>query len=202
MTDYTDWLEDTVFCNDRSLEYLGGWSPNNNFLSLYFNGHSNNSDLSCTRTADKFSVSNNIAKLTYPVGMITHPESSILTNRLIIGHDTWGSYYTMTPAVSNPQLYIYSVSDKATNVDANHKVWNQSDIRPVVSLKPETEYVSGTGSMADPYIVDMGLQKPSFNESAINNGTKTVTITYSPKCGTEYTCKYTKNNFSEVTVNT
>ncbi len=75
-------------------------------------------------------------------------------------------------------------------------------VRPAISLKPGTEYVSGTGSMANPYIVDMGLQKPRFTESAINNGTKTVTITYSPKCGTEYTCKYTKNNGSEVTVNT
>ena len=28
-------------------------------------------------------------------------------------------------------------------------------IRPAISLKPDTEYLSGTGTMADPYVVKM-----------------------------------------------
>ena len=40
MTSYTDKLEDTVFCNDRSISALGGWNPDGGSTTayLYFSG--------------------------------------------------------------------------------------------------------------------------------------------------------------------
>ena len=78
MTSYTDKLEDTVFCNDRTIinQLANGWNPNGVSVSnyLYFKNYNTNYSLACTNETDKFSVSNSKAKLTYPVGLLSAPE--------------------------------------------------------------------------------------------------------------------------------
>ena len=46
---------------------------------MYFKNYSLNNDLSCANETDQFSVSNNKAKLTYPVSLATHEELYTLT---------------------------------------------------------------------------------------------------------------------------
>ena len=154
MTGYTSKLEDTIFCNDRSISNLGGWNPNGGSVTtnLYFKNYNSNSDLSCTNTTDKFSLSNTKAKLTYPVGLLTYPETYLLNNSNIrkTGKVFWlGSpniFYYDYPAVRR----VYTTGDN----ESSHVGNTASGLRPAVSLATGTEYTSGSGSMADPYVVE------------------------------------------------
>ena len=97
MTNYTAKLEDSIFCSDRSITKLGGWNPDGGNLvsSLQFKNNESNGDLSCTNITDKFSISNNLAKLTYPVGLLTSPEAYLLNNNNIL--KTEQDYWLISP---------------------------------------------------------------------------------------------------------
>ena len=155
MTSYTSYLEDTIFCNDRSQsnQSTNGWNPNGGSVTEYlkFKHYSSNSDLSCTNAIDKFSVSNNKAKLTYPVGLLTNPETYVLSNNNL--RKTGQFYWLGSPRdFSISSAYECGVNGYGTNGNVN--VFLGNGVRPAVSLKPGTEYSSGTGSKVDPYIVE------------------------------------------------
>ena len=153
MTSYTSYLEDTIFCNDRSIYNLGGWKPNGGSLLtyMYFKNYYTNSDLSCTNDTDKFSLSNNKAKLTYPVGLLTYPEIYLLNNNNLrkTGQKYWlaSPYYYLSSYAKGRS--VYTPGD-----DSNNYVNYTLGVRPAVSLIPGTEYIGGTGSKDDPYIVE------------------------------------------------
>ncbi len=125
---YVDYLEDTIFCDNRSFRSNGsygtyeksGWNPNNGSLSVslqfdIFNRTSNNNwysttnapSLVCQNETDQFMVNNNKAKLDYPVGFLTADEvilagasgNSTYTNNRNYYLYTAGSYWTMTPTM-------------------------------------------------------------------------------------------------------
>ena len=153
MISYTNKLEDTIFCNDRSISKLGGWNPNggSKTTSLQFKNYNVNSDLSCTNITDKFSVSNNKAKLTYPVGLLTSSETSLLNNNNL--RKTEQHYWLNSPYYFYLNwAYERSVYPSGTNY--YNYVYNSYGVRPAVSLTPGTGYTSGTGSKSDPYIVE------------------------------------------------
>ena len=152
MTGYTSKLEDTIFCSSRSIRSLGGWNPSGGSVtsSLQFSGSWMVSEnLNCTNTTDKFSVSNPVAQLTYPVGLLTAKEADLLNNSYI--RKTGKNYWLLTPYESSLFYVISPAGGRAASTLSNYQ---NGGVRPVISLKPGTEYSSGTGSMADPYIVD------------------------------------------------
>ncbi len=159
LTAYTDKLEDTIFCNDRRISNLAGWNPNGGSVTtqLSFNS-SNSTDLSCTRTNDKFSVSNIKAQLQYPVGLMTAPEARLLNSNRV--RETSGyAYWLLTPNSTFDDGTKESIVSNGGNlssmfVDTYDHQTTTHRVRPVISLKPGTEYSSGTGSSADPYIVE------------------------------------------------
>ena len=91
---YQEYLEDTIWCNDRSFKTEGssksyiqsGWNPNGGNLDTilsfgtanraYNNWYSttNVPSIECQNITDKFSVSNSKAKIKYPIGLITVDE--------------------------------------------------------------------------------------------------------------------------------
>ena len=152
MTNYTSKLEDTIFCNDRSISNLGGWDPNGGSLStpLQFKNKNIDSDLNCTNITDKFSVSNTKAQLTYPVGLLTSSEANLLNNKNIL--KTEKSWWLLSPnSFSYTRTYSKLVyTDGSFSTDA---IYISQGIRPVISLKPGIKYESGNGSMANPYVV-------------------------------------------------
>ena len=152
MTSYTSKLEDTIFCNNRSISELGGWNPNGGSKTgdLQFKNANSNSDLSCTNITDKFSVSNNKAKLTYPVGLLTYPESYLLKN---INLRKTGKRYWLT---SPDNFYTFNGNESNVNTNGyngSYMIYSSDGVRPAVSLKPDTEYTSGDGSKNSPYVV-------------------------------------------------
>ena len=152
MTNYTSRLEDTIFCNDRDISNLGGWHPNggNKKTTLWFTYFNSYRTLGCAIVTHKFSVSNNKAKLTYPVGLLTAPEAELLNNDTLL--KTGSTYWLFTPyefkyRVSS-NCYIHtSGSISSSGIDSSNGV------RPAVSLKPDIIFTSGNGSKNNPYVV-------------------------------------------------
>ena len=198
MTNYTNYLEDTIFCNKRDVRSKASWNPNGGNMTTFMTFNYIGNDLSCLNTTDKFSVSNNKAQLTYPVGLLSYAESYLLENSIL--RSSPKEYWIISPVRFGSTAYGYSIYEQGGYRSSG--IANSYGVRPVISLRPGIEYISGNGSMADPYVVDMGMQRPSFSETSINDGVKTVTITYSPKCGSEYTCGYTLNDGTQVNVTT
>ena len=67
LTNYTNKIEDTIYCNNREINNLAssGWNPNGGNISTMI--QFGNNDLSCPQDRDKFSTNNNKAKLIYPI---------------------------------------------------------------------------------------------------------------------------------------
>ena len=155
LEDYDDYIEDTIFCNDRSIRALNGWNPNGGMTNDYlqFKEYNVTSDLSCTNTTDKFSVSNSNAQLTYKVGLMTSPEMNLLTNNN--ARKTWQWYWLASPYYFSDynagERNMYS----GGSIDGLN-VPSPRGVRPAVSLSPGVKYVDGgDGSMANPYVVKM-----------------------------------------------
>ena len=157
MTDYEEYLEDTVFCNDRSISSLAGWNPNGGSLSddLKFKEYNVSSDLTCSNETDKFTVSreNGNGALTYPVGLLSSPEANLwgetarTTDRLWWLGSPVSFYYSDDGARGRDVFYDGSLSDSMVGLDTYYGV------RPAVSLAPATKYASGDGTVNSPFII-------------------------------------------------
>ncbi len=153
MTSYTSKLEDTIFCNERSQSNAStnGWNKNGGSLltTMYFSHN-----IKCPNTTDQFSVANSTAKLNYPVGLFTYSEMNLLSNDIL--RKTGNDYWLMTPRgiILDDPVVLFITSSGATYTSLqNPNVSLVKGVRPAVSIKPNTEYSSGTGSKDDPYIV-------------------------------------------------
>ena len=167
LINYANDLEDTVFCNDRTISSLGGWDPNGGSTSedLTFKNVLNgvmpsNKSLVCPRENDSFSVSNVNAKLKYPIGLLSSPE---LVLSGYMGGDHYfnnGEYvWTGSPAtfmvsfrgigiVDNTSEYGWDLGTIDTGVG------DKKGVRPSVSLKPNIKYISGDGSFTNPFVIE------------------------------------------------
>ena len=159
---YDNYLEDTIFCNNRNPENY--WTdtsyPSSDIMPFQVP-----EDLSCQKNTDKFCTSNPSARINYKIGLFTYEEMNLLNNNQI--RRTGTNYWLMTPMAYVTELFGNGV-DSLVNITRNTgdivfqyddekepaSTTNPNGIRPAISLKPGTEYVSGTGSMADPYIVE------------------------------------------------
>ena len=184
MTSYTEKLEDTVWCNDRSVmtgsfntiydnndNYTGdGTGRSTTMYGALYRMANNKPSLECTNLNDKFTVStaNGNGALTYPVAMLTADE--LIYSGLDCGRGIppRGKYYL---ASSNPvwtmspgSFHDYDSYDDGgvhmLRVEATHSYFGadtyimSSYIRPSISLKSGTMIVDGDGSVNDPYVVE------------------------------------------------
>jgi hypothetical protein len=156
MTKYTSYLEDTIYCNNRSpmAEDTSFNGPNGNIRNpidintkfMYYSDFS--PDLSCRQDTDKFSVSNPKAKQKYPVNLLTSHEMALFNNNQ--AREVAESFYTGTRTSYN--------GNNGTTVIATYYGSSYGSsyygIVPAISLKYGTQYISGTGTTEDPYVVD------------------------------------------------
>ena len=181
-TTYKNYLEDTVWCYDRSIYSLGPYNPDGGRAYpsydseqamiesiLMFNeyavaGLGLEPTLTCDRSQDRFTTntSNGNGKLDYPVGLITTSET-ILAGAT--GYDSNDSYYLYTGQnywggspfgfVSDGDFGDPVVSGVYSDGSAGGDVVdNGLGVRPSVSLKPGTMFNGGSGKVDDPYILN------------------------------------------------
>jgi len=156
MTGYTHYLEDTVWCNDRSIANYGGWNPNGGITLSALSFKNSSSDLTCSNSNDRFTVSevNGNGKAKYPIGFLTSAEMNLAGagSYLKTGSDFW----SMSPysfSISAENRYV-----RSTGSYSNDAVSNIYGVRPAISLKSGIEYMSGDGSTNSPYVIDMGVK--------------------------------------------
>ncbi|MBQ3307108.1 MAG: hypothetical protein IJG68_02825 [Bacilli bacterium] len=168
MTSYTNKLEDTIYCNDRSIGTLNGWNPDggSTSLSLNFSGYNRaittySPSLSCTNKNDSFTVSESATgngKLTYPVGLLTSDEVMLAGGKYYTGNT---SYYLYNGSYSywlGSPYYCGSDRTDEFNVHSGYLFYNyvsnSRGARPAVSLKLGTHFSGGSGTSSEPYIVE------------------------------------------------
>lgn len=172
MNEYSAFIEDTVYCNNRDIYDYYGWLDSgelstNGTFGFYFDVDKNIS-LSCPMITDKFTVSEKIGngKLKYPVGLITASEFDIVGSNSYLknGENYWfiSPYSPSNYSVS--KMYANAAHSKYVSGSYNSLVSLNYGVRPVISLKPDIEYLDGDGTVTYPYIIDIG-QGDESNEN-------------------------------------
>ncbi len=162
MTSYTNYLEDTIWCNDRSFydSSNNGFNPNGeiNKEDIEFRGAYNSDNLTCPNKSDRFTVSekNGNGALTYPVGLVTGVEALLAYSNgspLSSGYPNWTlSPYDSSDCVIYP---IYLNDDVTLSLTL---AINRRGVRPSVSLRAGIGYDSGDGSVDNPYVIESEVE--------------------------------------------
>lgn len=161
LIDYTNYLENTIFCNGRTL-YDGGLESKDSIGGNHcYTKFRSGTSLNCVSQNDQFSLKvenggtegygNN--KLIYPVGLLTSSEASLAIGSTTDSYlHTGNDYWLLSPvewygtwAKNNMVLSTGRINSEYTK--------NSYGVRPVVSLKPGTQVLSGSGTVNDPYVV-------------------------------------------------
>lgn len=167
LSNYSNVIENTLFCNDRSITAGTGVGTNTTTTySAMGRITSSTPQYKCPQQNDKFTLSvgnggtlgygNNA--LTNPVGLITADElmyagiiygTGDVNNYLYFGYWAW----TMTPyrytSSGAKNVRIGDVAEMGDNyVHGNYGIY------PVISLKSNASVTSGTGKINNPYLVD------------------------------------------------
>jgi len=165
MASYTSKLEDTPYCNDRTIYRLGGWDPNGGDTTkyLYLGAYGRTQSpytpsLTCSIN-DAFTLPGNTqgnGKLIYPVGLLTADEIMLAGGKS--GNSTYYLYTNQNWWSGSPFYFYYNGAYEFSVYLAGDlslfKVNSARGVRPAVSLKPGTKFSSGDGSYTDPYVVE------------------------------------------------
>jgi len=154
LSDNLNKLEDTIFCNNRTISSLGAWNPNGGgtYKNIYFIDNELNNNINCSNITDKFSVSNNKAKLKYPIGILSASEMYLFDNELFRNSGEW--YWLSSPSSFggiNP--YVYNIFPDGSWY--SNGVSSVRGVRPSISLKLNNKILSGNGSKVEPYLIDL-----------------------------------------------
>ena len=167
MLAYTSKLEDTVWCNDRSISEGALKSKDedaSNSLYTYFGARYRNlispykPNIACANINDSFTVNGEFGNgaLTYPVALLTADEVNLAgsgrrgsnSSYLYTGQEWW----TLSP-------YYFGFSDAADNFATAlqysiKNVSNSRGVRPSVSLQPGIVASDGDGTNNNPYVIE------------------------------------------------
>ena len=174
LIDHIDELEDTIFCNDRTVAGYHGWDINaDNHDShnkyLHFDAFKrivgegevlpSRPRLSCDIKNDAFTVENpdGNQKLTYPIALLDADEAVLAG--AIFGKST-NTY--LKAATETFLMSAYYISDDHIRMFAIDTDGSLDDIyasssygiRPAIALKPIFKIASGDGSSTNPYTLE------------------------------------------------
>ena len=167
LTSYTSKLADETFCSDRSITSGSGYLTT---PSTFYGAYTRLQDgkkpnLKCSQDNDKFKMSNDVAKLDYPVALITADEIAMAGGR--------GYYNGAYAPNSNYYLYngkyFWTLSPSYfSSYYSLARVWyvmpsgslvlwsNVADsfgVRPVINLRADTMITKGDGSSLNPFVI-------------------------------------------------
>ena len=165
MASYTDMLEDTVWCNDRSITFSGyheDWSTDVTFFGAYARNATYGQYQPSLHCPAEYSLTTSSTltsnKLTYPVGLLTADEltlagmgwSSYTEDVYLNNYDWW---WTMSPFTFEPgYARVFGGSHSGDLIDAY--VYVETGVRPSVSLKPGAYVSTGNGTSSSPYVIE------------------------------------------------
>ena len=172
--DYKDYLEDTVWCNDRSMNTIetdgtavnNGWKPNggstDNVLcySAFGRSETGTPTLTCSNKNDSFTVEETITgngKLQYPVGLLTSDEIILAgaggqfssnNSYYLYTNQYWWSMSPYSFGTGYAGEFVMYLSGYSGHSNVNYTY----GVRPSISLKPGVKVRDGgDGSSTSPY---------------------------------------------------
>ena len=167
MTSYTSKLADETFCSDRSISYGSGYltTPTTTYGAYGRLQDGKKPSLKCSQDNDKFKMSNESAKLNYPVALITADEVAMAGGRAYYngGYSPNSNYYLYNGKnywTLSPSIFSSNYSD--ANVWAVmpsgslypwYNVANSFGVRPVINLRADTAITKGDGSSLNPFVI-------------------------------------------------
>ncbi len=161
MTDYTEKLEDTVWCNDREVLSGTGIGTDVTSYKIHSRTYSNNSPtFNCSQGNDRFTVStsNGNGALIYPVGLITADEVRFAGAVYGKGNKsfylfTGDTFWTMSARIFDGNT-AFGLLVGSNNSLSNLNVSYSLDVRPSISLAIGVTYSKGDGTANSPYVID------------------------------------------------
>ena len=143
---YASYINDTLFCNDRSLASNNSGTGAGTSTTYYrwYNGpwesgtNKTNPRLMCKEQNDRFTVSDvstGNGDLTYPVGLLTGDR-----------------YWTMSPYSFSGSYALVRYVNSAGSLSSYYYVDYSLGVRPVLNLKSGS-LKAGSGTALDPYLV-------------------------------------------------
>ncbi len=164
MTAYTSYLADTTFCNDRSINWGSGYltTPTTTYGAYGRLAERRTPSLKCKQDSDKFTLTNESAKLDYPVSLITADEASMAGGVLSTPNSNYylynGQYtWTLSPSYFHSyysHAFVWSVSPSGS-LGYWYDVTGSIGARPVINLKADTLITKGDGTALNPYVVSV-----------------------------------------------
>ena len=162
MINYTSYLSDEIFCNDRSVyEGTGYKIDTNTFYGAHYRISSNNKpSLLCQQETDSFNTVNSFAMLDYPIGLITADEVAIAGGVNNISNFEFYlnkniDFWTMSPSYYDSGFsvarFFYVIKDGTLHNGSLSS--NDRGIRPVINLRADVEITGGIGTKNSPYVI-------------------------------------------------
>ena len=160
MTSYTSKLADETFCSDRSITGgLGYLTTQTTTYGAYTRLlDSKKLSLKCSQNNDKFKMSNESAKLDYPVGLILADEVALAGGIVFLSNSNYylyngKSYWTLSPSgffSDYSSARVLAVMPSGSLYPWHHVV-NSFGVRPVINLKDNTMITKGDGTALNPF---------------------------------------------------
>lgn len=169
LIDYTNLIEDAVYCNDRTIDDYAGWNPHggdtrrylrfNSYYRAYYYGDYG-VQFDCP-AKDSFTVnsSNGNGALTYPVGILSIDEANLIgagrdgaggeNHYLNEGNDA--IYLSMTPLSHDAGLAYMIVYGGGFGM---YYVSSVEYVRPVISVMPGIVITTGDGTAENPWVIE------------------------------------------------
>ena len=167
LSSYTSYIEDTIYCNDRSISELNGWDPDGGDTTKYlcFSPRTRaltnyTPSLECSRAQDRFTVSSTKGNgaLTYPVGLITSDEVMYAGGKSNTSNSTYYLYTNQiywtgsTGDYSSSNGFVFLINNYGYLI--SYGITTTYGLRPVVSLDSlEALVESGDGTSTNPYVI-------------------------------------------------
>ena len=161
LLNYSSYLADEIFCNDRTLFEGDGYTPDGITKYAVYNRlyYHKNPTLKCSRSSDAFSMNNESANLTYPVGLITADEMALAGGVATAANNKYYLYnatemWTMTPSAFNGNVAVGIIMLNDGSIITYCGVTDHASVRPVISLKSDVKISSGIGTINEPFVID------------------------------------------------
>ncbi len=162
MTAYTSYLADTTFCNDRSINWGSGYltTPTTTYGAYGRLAERRTPSLKCAQANDKFTLTNESAKLDYPVSLITADEASMAGGVVDVANSNYYLYNGQYTWTLSPSYFESFVSDAhvwnvipSGSLNLWNSLTNSIGARPVINLKADTQITKGDGTALNPYVI-------------------------------------------------
>ena len=167
LANYTSYLADTTFCNDRSIASGSGYlTTPSTIYSAYRRIQDNKApSLKCSQENDRFKVSSDSAKLNYPVGLILADEVALAGGRAYYNGDyspnsnyyLYNGKYFWTLSPSYFDSYYSGAGVWRVLSSGGLNPWpcvaHSIGVRPVINLKADTLITKGDGSSLNPFVI-------------------------------------------------